>query len=77
MATGQATVGANCGGVPEIIGSDGFLFDRDDVDELESRLQLLVEDPVTRLMYGARARQRALQRPWERVFADFSEAVNL
>ena len=77
MATGQATVGASCGGVPELIGSEGFLFERDDVEGLEARLRVLLENPELRSSYGARARERALQRPWSRVFGEFAEAVNL
>lgn len=77
MATGQATVGASCGGVPELIGSEGFLFERDDVEGLEARLRVLIENPELRSNYGSRARERALQRPWTRVFGEFAEAVNL
>jgi glycosyltransferase involved in cell wall biosynthesis len=76
MATGQATVGASCGGVPEIIGNDGFLFDRDDVDGLEARLRVLLENPELRASYGMRAREKALQRPWKKVFGEFMEILN-
>jgi glycosyltransferase involved in cell wall biosynthesis len=77
MATGQATVGASCGGVPELIGSEGFLFERDDVEGLEARLRVLFENPGLRHSYGKRARERALQRPWTKVFGELVEAVNL
>lgn len=77
MATAQATVGSACGGVPEIIGNDGFLFDRDDVDGLASRLRVLIENPELRCSYGARARKRAAQRPWGKVFSELTEAINL
>jgi glycosyltransferase involved in cell wall biosynthesis len=76
MATAQATVGSACGGVPEIIGNDGFLFDRDDVDGLASRLRVLIENPELRCSYGARARKRAAQRPWGKVFSELTEAIN-
>jgi glycosyltransferase involved in cell wall biosynthesis len=76
MATGQATVGASCGGVPELIGSEGFLFERDDVGGLEARLRVLLENPELRANYGKRARDRALQRPWRTVFEEFAEVVN-
>jgi glycosyltransferase involved in cell wall biosynthesis len=76
MATGQATVGSACGGVPEIIGNDGFLFDRDDVDGLASRLRVLIENPDLRFDYGERARRRAAQRPWSKVFGDLIEVIN-
>jgi len=77
MATGQATVGASCGGVPEIIGNEGFLFERDDVEGLEARLRVLLTNPELRASYGVRARARALLRPWTKVFGEFAEAVNL
>ncbi len=77
MATGQATVGSACGGVPEIIGKDGFLFERDDADGLALRLRMLIENADLRANYGQRARTRALQRPWSRVFADFAEVLNI
>jgi glycosyltransferase involved in cell wall biosynthesis len=77
MATGQATVGSSCGGVPELIGNEGFLFERDDVGGLEARLRVLLENPELRSSYGERARDRALQRPWSRVFDEFAEIVNL
>jgi glycosyltransferase involved in cell wall biosynthesis len=76
MATGQATVGASCGGVPEIIDNDGFLFERDDLEGLESRLRVLLENPDLRADYGARARERALKRPWSTVFGELAEVVN-
>ncbi len=75
MATGQATVGSLCGGVPEVLGGDGFLFERDDVDGLESKLRVLVQNPEMRRSYGLRARERALQRPWSRVFSELLEVV--
>ena len=77
MATGQATVGASCGGVPELIGNEGFLFERDDVEGLEARLRVLLENSELRASYGERARARALLRPWTKVFAEFAEAVNI
>ena len=77
MATGLATVGAHCGGIPEIIGSEGFLFERDDLDGLVARLRVLLENAEMLSEYGERARQRALQRPWSRVFENFLEAVNI
>ncbi len=76
MATGQATVGAACGGVPEIVGSAGFLFERDDVEGLEARLRVLIENPELRVNYARRARERAEARPWIKVFGELLEAVN-
>ena len=75
MATGQATVGAQCGGVPEVLGGDGFLFDRDDLEGLVARLRVLIENPQLRESYGLRARERAMRRPWSAVFSELMEVV--
>ncbi len=77
MATGQAVVAAACGGIPEIVGSSGFLFERDDVGGLETKLQMLLQDDFLRRSYGLRARQRAEQRPWEIVFRELEEMLIL
>lgn len=75
MATGQATVAASCGGVPEIVGSAGFLFEREDLGGLEARLRALLESEDLRKIYGRRARERAEQRPWSAVFQEFQGIV--
>lgn len=77
MATGQATVASACGGVPEIVGGAGFLFERDDVSGLEARLKVLLQSEDLRRNYGRRARERAEQRSWNEVFRDFQEIVNI
>jgi len=77
MATGQATVAASCGGVPEIVGPAGFLFERDDAPGLEARLRTLLQNDELRRSYGRRARERAEQRPWSCVFGEFLEIVSL
>ena len=76
MATGQAVVAAGCGGIPEIVGGAGFIFERDDVCGLEARLRVLLQNKNLRDAYGRRARERAEQRPWSRVFAELIEIIN-
>ncbi|RFC44669.1 MAG: Glycosyltransferase involved in cell wall bisynthesis [Verrucomicrobia bacterium] len=76
MATGQATVAAACGGIPEIVGSAGFLFERDDIFGLEARLRVLLQNEELRDSYGRRARERAQQRPWSLVCGELMEIVN-
>ncbi len=76
MSTGQATVASACGGVPELVGGAGFLFERDDVGGLEARLRVLLENDELRLSYGRRARERALQRPWAVVMGELLEIIN-
>ena len=68
MASGLVIVASRTGGTPEIIGDDGFLFERDDADGLAAHLERLVCDAPLRLEYGHRARQRAEEFTWERTW---------
>jgi len=68
MASGLAIVASGTGGTPEIIGDDGFLFQRDSAEELAAHLERLVCDAPLRLEYGRRARSRAEAFPWERTW---------
>ena len=65
MATGLATVASNTGGTPEIVADAGFLFERDNADDLAAQLRPLIQDPELRRDYAARARVRAQQFSWE------------
>jgi glycosyltransferase involved in cell wall biosynthesis len=76
MATGQSIVASACGGIPEIVGSAGFLFQRDDLDGLEGRLLALLQSEELRHSYGVKARERAQERPWSKVFQELLEAIN-
>ena len=76
MATGQATVAAACGGIPEIVGGAGFVFEREDVAGLEARLRVLLQNEELRRAYGRRARERAEQRPWSLVCRELLEIIN-
>ena len=68
MASGLAMVASRTGGTPEIIGEAGFLFERDNADELAAYLERLVCDAPLRAEYGQRARQRAEEFTWERTW---------
>ena len=48
MRAGVAVVGSDCGGVPEIILHEktGLLFESENVDDLASQLEKLVNDPA-------------------------------
>jgi glycosyltransferase involved in cell wall biosynthesis len=59
MATGQAVVGAACGGIPEII----------------ARLGALLRNQELRESYGCRARERAERRTWSEVYLELREAI--
>ncbi len=70
MSTGLATIASRTGGTPEIVGEDGFLFERDSVEELAEHMFRLVTDEPLRREYGTRARARVLQFNWERTWGD-------
>lgn len=76
MATGQSIVASACGGIPELVGKAGFIFQRDDVAGLESQLRALLMDGALRNAYGLKARERAQQRPWAQVFGELLEIIN-
>ena len=76
MASGLAIAASDTGGTPEIVGNDGFLFERDNADALASHLERLVCDASLRLEYGRRARRRAEEFPWERTWGRLTELIS-
>jgi glycosyltransferase involved in cell wall biosynthesis len=68
MACGLATIASRTGGTPEIIGDCGILFQRDSVEELADALQSLLKDEDRRREYAVRARSRASEFTWQRVW---------
>ena len=55
MACGCAAVASNVGGNPELIrhGETGLLFEKEDVEDLASRLRYLIENPEYRRLLAA------------------------
>lgn len=64
MATGLPVVASRTGGVPEVIGDAGILFEPDDVDALREILDELLREPEKRRRLSVVARARALQFTW-------------
>ncbi len=64
MATGVPVVAARSGGIPELLGDAGVLFDPARPAELAEALARLAEDPELRGRLGAAARARAVERDW-------------
>jgi glycosyltransferase involved in cell wall biosynthesis len=62
MAAGVPVVGADGGGVPELLdeGRCGALFPMDDPDALRQQLEYVFAQPLLRGEYAAKGRQRAL-----------------
>ena len=77
MASGLAVVASHTGGTPEVVGDAGFLFERDDAEELAERLKPLVLDASLRSDYGLRARKRAEEFPWERTWGRVQSLLNV
>jgi len=76
MAAGLPVVASQTGGTPEILGSAGFLFQKDSVQGLAARLRALVQDPKERRHWGSRARLRAETFTWSRCWRNFAEVIS-
>lgn len=77
MASGLATVASNTGGSPEIIADAGFLFERDNAQDLADKLRPLVADSELRRDYAHKARRRALDFPWKNTWNGLKNAARL
>lgn len=64
LACGLPTVTSRRGGIPEIGGDAALYFRPPDVGELAERLADLIDDPLARADWGARARARAERFSW-------------
>ena len=64
FALGKPVIGANIGGIPEIIthGQDGLLFQPGDADELAERIRYLLARPETRVAMGKAARAKVVEK---------------
>jgi glycosyltransferase involved in cell wall biosynthesis len=62
MTMRKAIIGANSGGLPELIvpGESGLLVDKGDIEGLAAAILHLLNDPAQRAQFGIAARQRAL-----------------
>jgi glycosyltransferase involved in cell wall biosynthesis len=77
MACGLATIGSRTGGTPEVIGEGGLLFEREDVAGLADRLEQFVLDGERRLQYAKRARERAAEFSWAKVWKRLKTLIGL
>lgn len=64
LATGVPVIAAASGGIPEVLGDAGILFDPGRPDELAHAIQRLADDPDSRRELGLAARSRAEQHDW-------------
>ncbi|CAN8069896.1 unnamed protein product [Agarophyton chilense] len=67
MASGVPVVGADAGGIPDIIthGVNGFLFAPGSQEQCGERVQQLLSDSALRKRMGRQAREEALKWSWE------------
>jgi glycosyltransferase involved in cell wall biosynthesis len=70
MASGLATVASRTGGTPEIVGENGLLFERGNVDELADHLEMLITNPEILSKYQLLARQRAEMFSWDKTLCN-------
>jgi glycosyltransferase involved in cell wall biosynthesis len=59
MSCGKAVIGANVGGIPEILhdGDNGFLFERENVESLADKLDKMIGNRNLRECMGKRSRE--------------------
>lgn len=74
MACGLATVASQTGGTPEVVGSAGLLFERDNVGALASHLEHLIVNIDARVELGLKARERAKVLSWQKTAQGLLEA---
>jgi glycosyltransferase involved in cell wall biosynthesis len=75
MACGMAMVGSRTGGTPEVIADAGFLYEREDTNELASHLARLLADRDLCRAYGQKARARAESLTWAHVWNQLRELL--
>lgn len=61
MACGVPLVASATGGIPEVVGDGGVLFQSENIEDLASKLNGLVASPEKRIAIGTRGRERALR----------------
>jgi glycosyltransferase involved in cell wall biosynthesis len=65
MAAGLPIIAARSGGIPELLGDAGLLFDPERPEELANALSRLAESAKERERYAVAARSRALDHDWQ------------
>ena len=76
MAAGLPIVAARSGGIPELLGDAGVLFDPARPEELADAIAVLASDPGLRDRYGTAARARAVERDWAWAWRNLAEVID-
>ena len=61
MASGAAVIVSDAGGLPEVVGNEGLVFQRGNSVDLENQLRRLIESPELRSDLSKRGRKRAVE----------------
>lgn len=79
MMAGNAVIGTNAGGTPEIIQDEvnGLLVKPGDVEDMAGRIQQLIEDPKLRQTLAKNGQTHVLQYHREEVITDQVESIYL
>jgi glycosyltransferase involved in cell wall biosynthesis len=76
MSCRLAVVASATGGTPEVVGSSGLLFPRDDAETLADLLRALLDHPEARDALGDSARRRARRFTWSKTLHGFLDAAS-
>jgi len=66
MALGKAVIATNAGGMPSVVGNCGFVFDKNNPEDLKEKLQKLLSDKGLREKFGKLGRKKAENYTWEK-----------
>ncbi|MFH0868748.1 MAG: glycosyltransferase family 4 protein [archaeon] len=65
MAQGKPVIAANAGGMPDVVGNCGFVFDKNNLWDLKEKLRKLLLNKKLREKLGKLARNKAEDFTWE------------
>ena len=66
MAQGKPVIATNAGGLTEVVGDCGLVFDKNNPDDLKEKLQKLLSDKKLRVELGKLGRKKAEDFTWEK-----------
>jgi glycosyltransferase involved in cell wall biosynthesis len=76
---GKPVIGADAGGIPEVIthGQDGFVLPFGDAEALAGHIHILIDNPERAAALGARGRENVLARHnWARIYRVVADATH-
>lgn len=69
MASGVPPIGSDSGEIPHVIGDGGLVFREGDIQDLQAKLRVLIEQPELRGALALKGRQRVLDHYTQRALA--------